>query len=71
MSSPFRGPDADSCTLTVEFVLAPSGSCRGNDGDDAVAGRYPDDVGFYRQIPYVGGRVQASLWWLGGWSPPW
>ncbi len=37
-------------------VLAPSGSCRGDDGDDAVAGRYPDDAGLYRQILRAGGR---------------
>ncbi len=33
---PFRGPDADSCTLTV-VCSGTVGSCRGDDGDDAVA----------------------------------
>lgn len=47
------------CRLPVLLpwsVLAPSGSCRGDDGDDAVAGRYPNDAGLYRQILRAGGR---------------
>lgn len=55
MSSPFRGGCGFSVLLPWS-ILAPPGSCRGDDGDDAVAGRYPDDAGLYRQILRAGGR---------------
>lgn len=47
MSSPYRGPDADSLFLP-RSVLASSDPRGSDDGDDAVSGRYPDDAGLYR-----------------------
>ncbi len=46
MSSPYRGPDADSLSLTA--VCSGIVDRGGDDGDDAVSGRYPDDAGLYR-----------------------
>lgn len=56
MSSPFRGPDADSLYSYRGLFWHRPVACRGDDGDDAVAGRYPDDAGLYRQILRAGGR---------------
>lgn len=53
---PVPRPGCRFSVLLPWSVLAPSGSCRGDDGDDAVAGRYPDDAGLYRQILRAGGR---------------
>ncbi len=53
---PVPRPGCGFSVLLPWSILAPPGSCRGDDGDDAVAGRYPDDAGLYRQILRAGGR---------------
>ncbi len=68
LMSAVSAADADSL-YSYRVCSGTVGSCRGDDGDDAVAGRYPNDAGLLSAKFYVlAVGVQATC---GGWSPPW